>query len=114
MSEMIHDTVINLHSSDILKKLDAEFHKCYKDYKIPLVSLKNGSLLKGLRIVMTPQQAKSLESLRELLVTTDIDESEVINVTNLRAGLNAQAEVEGVEEDAEVNEGANTLQEGKA
>ncbi|KAG6906515.1 hypothetical protein DXG01_013542 [Tephrocybe rancida] len=115
MSEIIRDTFIALHSSD--------FRERYKDYKIPLVSLKNGSLLKGLhtlgsRIVVTPQQAKSLESLRELLVvsedtkTTDIDESEVTNVTNLRAELNAQAEAEGVEEEAEeVNEEGKKLKD---
>ncbi|KAG6812715.1 hypothetical protein H0H92_001076 [Tricholoma furcatifolium] len=115
MSEIIRDTFIALHSSDVLKKLEAEFRERYKDYKIPLVSLKNGSLLRGLhklgsRIVVTPEQARSLDGLRELLEisldteTTAIDESEVRNVANLRDELNAQAKAEGVDEDEMVED----------
>ncbi|KAG6896061.1 hypothetical protein C0992_010594 [Termitomyces sp. T32_za158] len=111
MSEIIRDTFIALHSSDVLKKLDAEFRERYKDYKVPLVSLKNSSILKGLhalgsRIVVTSEQAKKLDGLKELLVvsdtteTTDIDESEVENVEHLCDEFNAQvgeqAEEDGV------------------
>ncbi|KAG6843409.1 hypothetical protein H0H87_004871 [Tephrocybe sp. NHM501043] len=126
MSEIIRDTFIALHSSDVLKKLDAEFRERYKDYKIPLVSLKNGSLLRGLhalgsRIVVTPQQAKSLDGLRELLEiseekdtrTTDIDESEVTNVTNLRDELNAQAGAEVDEDGVVVDEDGQKLKDGE-
>ncbi|KAG6877418.1 hypothetical protein C0993_007661 [Termitomyces sp. T159_Od127] len=115
MSEIIRDTFIALHSSDVLKKLDAEFRERYKDYKVPLVSLKNSSILKGLhalgsRIVVTSEQAKKLDSLRELLVvsdttaTTDIDESEVENFEHLCDEVNAQ-----VEEEAREDGGAVTV-----
>ncbi|KAG6872157.1 hypothetical protein C0995_012475 [Termitomyces sp. Mi166 len=109
MSEIIRDTFIALHSSDVLKKLDAEFRERYKDYKIPLVSLKTSSILKSLhalgsRIVVTPEQAKTLDSLKELLIvsdtteTTDIDESEVKNVEHLCDTLDAQAAEAAAEE----------------
>jgi len=64
-----------------------QFMARYKGYKIPLAHLRSGQLLKqlheaGSRIVATPEQAKSLEAIKELLViseteTPTIDESEV-------------------------------------
>ncbi|KAG6865592.1 hypothetical protein C0991_001141 [Blastosporella zonata] len=121
MSEIIRDTFIALHSSDVLKKLDAEFRERYKDYKIPLVSLKTGSLIKtlhslGSQLKVTPEQAKTLDALRELLVisdtqTTDIDESEVTNVSKLRAELNAQAQADAEDELVTIDEEGQKLKE---
>ncbi|KAG6909604.1 hypothetical protein DXG01_016643 [Tephrocybe rancida] len=104
MSKIIRDTFIDLHSSDILKKLDAEFCERYKDYKIPLVSLKNGSLLKGLHTLGSHIVGATCHVMSEDTKTTDIDKSEVTNVTNLRA-KNAQAEAEGARhEDGEARD----------
>ena len=59
----------------------------YKGYKIPLVHLRVGNLAKqlrnaGSRIIATPEQAASLEGLKDLLVVSEteaptVDESEV-------------------------------------
>lgn len=59
----------------------------YKDYKIPLMSLRTGSLVKNLvkagsRIIVTPQQAKRLSTMKDMLEisetqTPTIDESQV-------------------------------------
>ncbi|KAF8064220.1 DNA/RNA polymerase [Lyophyllum atratum] len=102
MSEIIRDTFIALHSSDVLKKLDAEFRERYKGYKVPLTSLKGGKLVKGLhalgsKIVVTPEQAKSLGPLEDLLViseteTPTVDESEAQRVTELSEVVDASAE----------------------
>ncbi|KAG5335655.1 hypothetical protein C0989_000845 [Termitomyces sp. Mn162] len=123
MSEIIRDTFIALHSSDVLAKLDVEFRERYKDYKISLVSLRQPSLIRslhalGARIVVTPDQAKKLDGLKELLVVSDtdkttyIDESEVENVGQLCEEIDAQVademgdeetvEVEGDEEGARI------------
>ncbi|THV02643.1 DNA/RNA polymerase [Dendrothele bispora CBS 962.96] len=65
MSSIIRDTFIALHSSDVLTKLHDEFRERYKNYKIPLVHLRNGILNKALRdagsrITVTSEQAESL------------------------------------------------------
>jgi DNA-directed RNA polymerase len=76
MSEIIRDTFIALHSSDVLQKMLEEFHERYKGYKIPLVFMKQGSLLKqliaaGAKIVATKEQASSLTSLGKLIEVSD-------------------------------------------
>ncbi|TFK67999.1 DNA/RNA polymerase [Pluteus cervinus] len=76
MSEVIRDTFIALHSSDVLGKLQSEFVERYKDHKIPLVSLQHGQLTKLLRaagsqIVCTPEQAAQLDAINELLAVQD-------------------------------------------
>jgi len=52
MSEIIRDTFIALHSSDVLSKLDEEFRTRYANHKIPINSLKNkmANLLKTIGI----------------------------------------------------------------
>ncbi|KAF8890704.1 hypothetical protein BD779DRAFT_1438161 [Infundibulicybe gibba] len=78
MSEIIRDTFIALHSSDVLGKLHTEFMERYKGYKIPLVNLRMGQLVKNLReagsqIVATPEQAKSLAAISGLLAISETD-----------------------------------------
>lgn len=46
MSEVIRDTFVALHSSDVLGKLAEEFRERYKGYRVPVLSLKNGRLIK--------------------------------------------------------------------
>ncbi|KAF8127344.1 DNA/RNA polymerase [Mycena galopus ATCC 62051] len=83
MSEIIRDTFIALHSSDVLKKLEAEFKKRYQGFKVPLLHLRSGRLTKkladaGSRIKVTAEQALELPGLKELL---EIDsESAVVEV----------------------------------
>ncbi|KAG1790147.1 DNA/RNA polymerase, partial [Suillus variegatus] len=65
MSEIIRDTFIALHSSDVLEKLATEFRTRYASHKIPLTSLRSGKLLKnlqaaGVRIVASSEQANAL------------------------------------------------------
>ncbi|KAF8174680.1 hypothetical protein K438DRAFT_1980150 [Mycena galopus ATCC 62051] len=82
MSKIIRDTFIALHSSDVLKKLEAEFKKRYQGFKVPLLHLRSGRLKKladvGSRIKVTPEQTLELPGLKELL---EIDsESAVVEV----------------------------------
>ncbi|KAJ7657863.1 hypothetical protein DFH06DRAFT_1197343 [Mycena polygramma] len=72
MSEIIRDTFIALHSSDVLEKLHSEFLKRYEGFKVPLMHLRSGQLLKklaaaGSRIKVTEAQAKELSAVKELL-----------------------------------------------
>lgn len=87
MSSIIRDTFIALHSSDVLRKLEAEFKARYADYKVPLASLKVGSLIKklkaaGVRIVASPEQAAAIQSadtasFAPLLDVSDTEESSI-------------------------------------
>ncbi|KAJ6542761.1 hypothetical protein B0H19DRAFT_957630 [Mycena capillaripes] len=76
MSEIIRDTFIALHSSDVLEKLHTEFLKRYEGFKVPLLHLRGGQLVKklaaaGSRIKVTAAQAKELQGVRELLEILD-------------------------------------------
>jgi len=77
MSTVIRDTFIDLHSSDMLSKLQAEFRQRYKGYRIPIFHLtKNSTLGKklqqaGVRIKVTPEQAAQLSAVSHLLEVSD-------------------------------------------
>ncbi|KAJ7619446.1 DNA/RNA polymerase [Roridomyces roridus] len=82
MSEIIRDTFIALHSSDVLKKLETEFRKRYEGFQVPLVNLRNGQLVKtlrtaGSRIYCTEEQAKGLSAIKDLLVISDTEQTTV-------------------------------------
>ncbi|KAJ8503283.1 hypothetical protein ONZ45_g10994 [Pleurotus djamor] len=82
MSEIIRDTFIALHSSDVLVKLQEEFMERYKGYKLPLVHLRSPRLIKhlreaGARVVATPEQAKSLDAIKDLLVISETEKPTV-------------------------------------
>ncbi|VDC07236.1 unnamed protein product [Peniophora sp. CBMAI 1063] len=47
MSNVIRDTFIDLHSSDVLKRLDDEFRARYADHKVPVVSAKAAAFMKS-------------------------------------------------------------------
>lgn len=114
MSEVIRDTFIALHSSDVLGKLHSEFVERYKDHKIPLVSLRLGQLTKLLRaagsqIVCTPEQAAQLDAIKELLVIQDgqapseVEKAET-EITTAKSDLetvSAEEQEEHEEENAE-------------
>ncbi|TFK37584.1 hypothetical protein BDQ12DRAFT_607612 [Crucibulum laeve] len=79
MSEIIRDTFIALHSSDVLTKLQEEFLERYKGYKVPLVNLSTGQFTKSLRaagsrIVVTPEQAKTLSTITDLLEISETEQ----------------------------------------
>ncbi|PFH50361.1 hypothetical protein AMATHDRAFT_4013 [Amanita thiersii Skay4041] len=82
MSKIIRETFIALHSSDVLKRLRDEFIERYKGYKIPLMQLRQGRILKqlqesGSQIVATPEQAKSLAAISPLVVISETAESSI-------------------------------------
>ncbi|KAL4063046.1 hypothetical protein V8B97DRAFT_2026531 [Scleroderma yunnanense] len=88
MSTIIRDTFIALHSSDILGRLEAEFKARYADYKIPLASLRVGSLIKklkaaGVRIVASPEQAAAIKSVDTVSFDPllDISDTEASSIT---------------------------------
>ncbi|KAG2148047.1 hypothetical protein DEU56DRAFT_869723 [Suillus clintonianus] len=89
MSEIIRDTFIALHSSDVLEKLSTEFRTRYASHKVPLTALRTGKLLKnlqaaGVRIVASSEQAAAL---REGGYTTF---DNIIDVSDEEAGSIAQ------------------------
>ncbi|KAF7290519.1 DNA-directed RNA polymerase [Mycena indigotica] len=78
MSSVIRATFIALHSSDVLQKLREEFMTRYRGFQVPLYHLRSPTLIKmlraaGSRIRVTPSQAKSLHSLRDILEVTETD-----------------------------------------
>lgn len=82
MSEVIRDTFIALHSSDVLSRLRDEFLERYKSYKIPLIQLQQGTMIKqlktaGVQIAATAEQARSLSALKPLLTISDAAQSTV-------------------------------------
>ncbi|KAI6123071.1 hypothetical protein EV401DRAFT_2196047 [Pisolithus croceorrhizus] len=81
MSAIIRDTFIALHSSDILGKLEVESKARYADYKVPLASLRVGTVLKklktvGVRIVASPEEAAAIKSIHKSTFGPLIDVSE--------------------------------------
>jgi len=102
MAEVIRDTFILLHSSDVLGKLHQEvrlsvqlrvqivshlpqqFKERFKGFKLPLIHLQNkgGNLVRmlsdsGVRIVATPEQAKSLESIAAIVEVSETGSSAI-------------------------------------
>ncbi|KAL0952784.1 hypothetical protein HGRIS_007009 [Hohenbuehelia grisea] len=83
MSAIIRDTFIALHSSDVLEKLNDEFHERYKNYKVPLTSLRSSQLVKHLKeagsklVVPTQAAAKKLGALSELAVVSSEEETTI-------------------------------------
>jgi DNA-directed RNA polymerase len=107
MSEIIRETFIALHSSDILRKLDQEvrikidlnfraltpwlkqFRERYKGYKIPLDNLSgsHGSLIKrlsaaGVRIKAHRSQANVLRPLLPIIDFTDDEATTIVGETS--------------------------------
>ncbi|KAH6911990.1 mitochondrial RNA polymerase [Coprinopsis sp. MPI-PUGE-AT-0042] len=85
MSMVIRDTFINLHSADVLGRLQNEFRQRYKGYLVPLLYLQNQPGLQqklkdaGTRIKVTKEQAahmKSFEKLLQLAETGVIEEKD--------------------------------------
>ncbi|KAJ7145775.1 hypothetical protein C8R44DRAFT_826911 [Mycena epipterygia] len=76
MSEIIRDTFIALHSSDVLQKLHEEFLERYDGFQVPLVHLRNKLLIKALRaagsrIIADPAQAESLHAIADLVEVSE-------------------------------------------
>lgn len=86
----------------------------YKGYKIPLSQLRSGNLAKklqsaGSRIIATPEQAKSLEAISDLVVVSEterptVDESEVArSVESLKELIATLSDVSTEDAQAESN-----------
>ncbi|KAH7882208.1 hypothetical protein F5I97DRAFT_1939648 [Phlebopus sp. FC_14] len=82
MSEIIRDTFIALHSSDVLSKLDSEFRARYANHRIPITSLQR--MFKplhaaGVRISASPEQAAEIKNcgmkMSSLLQVSDTEKS---------------------------------------
>lgn len=114
MSVVIRDTFIALHSSDVLGKMHDEFVERYKDYKIPLVSLRTGQLPKllrdaGTRIKCTPEQAKRLAVIKDIVEVVDTnDEEKTISITSIKPFGSVEADIaaagQSISEEEEVEE----------
>ncbi|KAF8519384.1 DNA/RNA polymerase [Hysterangium stoloniferum] len=85
MSQRIRSTFIELHSSDVLERLESEFRERYADHKFPLKALFSGKLLKTLRnagcdIVLPKhieQEARSQIAADKKQQNDDVDDSEL-------------------------------------
>ncbi|KAK7055086.1 DNA-directed RNA polymerase [Favolaschia claudopus] len=109
MSEIIRDTFIALHSSDVLQKLHAEFKQRYEGFKVPLIHLRTGKLMKSLaaagsRIKVTPEQAYELAGLKDLLVVEeDPVQSSVMDIKKTYESLDGLlGQLDGEESEAPV------------
>ncbi|KAI1795428.1 DNA/RNA polymerase [Ganoderma leucocontextum] len=71
MSAIIRDTFIALHSSDVLKGLSDEFKERYKDYKVPLVTLRGGAFKK---LNISPEQIGVSSEDAKLLTEGPVEE----------------------------------------
>ncbi|KAF6749610.1 mitochondrial RNA polymerase [Ephemerocybe angulata] len=77
LSTIIRDTFINLHSSDMLKRLHDEFLERYRGYLIPVLHLQENTTLNkrlveaGVKVKMTPEQAKAYSLLGNLIEVVD-------------------------------------------
>ncbi|KDQ52445.1 hypothetical protein JAAARDRAFT_138907 [Jaapia argillacea MUCL 33604] len=102
MSGIIRDTFIALHSSDVLRRLHAEFIERYKGYKIPLVSLKAGNLFKHVRASPSvPLSPETLEALAGEEATLDLSVSDRDVVVEDGDDVDALMEMEAEEEEEE-------------
>jgi len=90
MSEVIRDTFIALHSSDILRKLEAEFRERYANHFVPLSAIRKETTLKtllkaGCRISASKDVAAELkqenEAVGSLLDVTDAEGSSISTIT---------------------------------
>lgn len=133
MSEVIRETFIALHSSDVLGKLHEEFTERYGDYQTPLANIRSSTLVKqlasaGSRISVTPEQAQTLTDLKPLLEISDnketavhFDKTAVDSAAELERLVKGMEETQGaplertIEEDdeAEMDEGEDEPKTGK-
>ncbi|KDR74040.1 hypothetical protein GALMADRAFT_212223 [Galerina marginata CBS 339.88] len=121
MSEVIRETFIALHQSDILERLDLEFRDRYKDFHIPLVDINSttknrGSLLvtklktAGTRVFAHPSQADDLRVIEPLVeYTNDGEKMAVITAQQSPADVElamdeTEVEVDSVAEEIELEE----------
>ncbi|KAF8130200.1 hypothetical protein EV363DRAFT_1399395 [Boletus edulis] len=90
MSEVIRDTFIALHSSDILRKLEAEFRERYANHFVPLSAIRKETTLKmlldaGCRISASRDVAAELKRenavVGNLLDVTDAEGSSISTIT---------------------------------
>ncbi|EJD05121.1 DNA/RNA polymerase [Fomitiporia mediterranea MF3/22] len=91
MNEIIRETFIALHESNVLERLRQEFLDRYKEYQIPLISLRSQSML-----------AKVKLSKADLVALGKVDAKAAANVAN---------EVEEAESDEEVAKAIGALPE---
>lgn len=134
MSEVIRETFIALHSSDVLGKLHQEFTERYANYQTPLDNIRSSTLVKqlaaaGSRISVTTEQAQTLTDLKPLLEISDnketavhFDKSAVGSAEELEQLVKTMEKVQGVplkrtveeeDEEAEVDEDEAEPKKGK-
>jgi len=127
MSEIIRETFIALHSSDILGKLDAEFRERYKSHKVPLDGIggRKGTLVKGLHaagsnILEIQKEADELALTKNVRFEQDVSEPS-LSAADIMDGKNTDdpdldllAALEATdEEDGEMDDVDTRLMAGK-
>ncbi|KAF7293147.1 DNA-directed RNA polymerase [Mycena chlorophos] len=104
MSSIIRATFIALHSSDVLEKLREEFLTRYHGFQIPLYHLRSPSLQKmmraaGARIRATPEQAKSIRMLSDIVEVTE-DEDTTVSTKKVYDGEEMESMVSRMEKES--------------
>ncbi|EIN05775.1 DNA/RNA polymerase [Punctularia strigosozonata HHB-11173 SS5] len=97
MSGIIRDTFVALHSSDVLAKLREEFVERYKDFKVPVISLRTPQMLKKLGMSESALVAAARASRGVELDTTEDADKEPAN------DLGESNEAEAVSENRFIN-----------
>ncbi|RXW11654.1 hypothetical protein EST38_g14201 [Candolleomyces aberdarensis] len=113
MSAIIRDTFINLHASDMLKRLSAEFKERYKNYRIPVMHLERQTSLNkklvaaGARVKMSPEQAATYKALGTLIEVTEETSEQAKVVESDLAGLDGVVVTSSPKKDSDLPSAAD-------
>ncbi|TFK29098.1 mitochondrial RNA polymerase [Coprinopsis marcescibilis] len=110
MSSVIRETFIQLHSTDVLKRLSEEFKTRYKGYRLPVIYLASHGNVRtklleaGARLRVTSSQAEKLAGLGKLLEISDdsaIEEKDLLLPQDGEIASNASDAAELLSEECE-------------
>jgi DNA-directed RNA polymerase len=99
----------------MLRTIFQQFRDRYRGFKVPLVNVRTGGLLKklrdsGTRMSVTSEQAKNLRGLEQILTISEVNKTAIDDLGNSRIGAKAASQPkvneESTEEEAEEEEDA--------
>lgn len=100
MNEIIRDTFIALHESDVLQRLRQEFVDRYKDFYVPIVSLKSTTLSSKIQlpesVAIIDKSAEAQKDLSEL-------EGHEVELEDVEVDLSRNENGEGLEAESSVS-----------
>ncbi|KAI0033505.1 hypothetical protein K488DRAFT_47601 [Vararia minispora EC-137] len=104
MSDIIRETFIRLHSTDVLALLEKEFRERYREHRVPVVSMRTASVLKSLGVLSGEAAEMMMEAPDGTVEALEADEEsridlkELTEVSRRTKAETAEEEVEDAEE----------------